>query len=92
MQFSSRFAGVFGVLDLHGETREISWTHLEGTVTGGRTITVVDETDWSDGDEIVLTTTSYDPWHTETFTITGVTNNGKTFTLDKDIQHKHLGK
>ncbi|XP_072025340.1 fibrocystin-L-like [Amphiura filiformis] len=86
----SKALGVFGGLDLHGISRTVYWTHLASTIfPGDNTITVVKDTDWKVGDEIVIATTSYDPWHTETFAIAAV--NGRTFTLNATVQYKHLG-
>ncbi|KAI4871505.1 hypothetical protein NFI96_027165, partial [Prochilodus magdalenae] len=44
------------------------------------------------GDEIVLSTTSYDPGQTETRTITAVMNNGLTLTLDQPLTFTHIGE
>lgn len=43
------------------------------------------------GDQIVLSTTSYDPWQTETRTITAVLNNNLTLTLDQPLEYTHIG-
>ncbi|XP_072034167.1 fibrocystin-L-like [Amphiura filiformis] len=86
----SKALGVFGRLDLHGINRTVYWTRLASTVSPGEnSITVVKDTDWKVGDEIVIATSSYDAWHTETFAIAGV--NGRTFTLNATVQYKHLG-
>ena len=83
--------GAFGGLDLHGVQRSVYWTYLETTISPGEdTLTVTEDTDWKKGEEIVVTTTSYDAWHTETFEITGV--SGRTFTLNSTAKFKHAGE
>ena len=52
---------------------------------------VTDDTDWEVGNEIVVTTTSYEAWHTETFSIVAVVDT-KTFELNGTFQFQHLCK
>lgn len=52
---------------------------------------VTDDTDWEVGNEIVVTTTSYEAWHTETFSIAAVLD-AKTFELNGTFQFQHLCK
>ena len=52
--------GCFGGCDFHGINHNVYWTNLEETVqVGGTSIKLTEEVDWSVGDEIVITTTSY---------------------------------
>ncbi len=68
------------------------WTHLAATASpGDNIIEVMDETDWEIGDEIVVTTTSYEAWHTETFSIVGVLD-ARTFELNGTFEYMHLCK
>ena len=84
--------GSFGGLDLHGRNHSIYWTHLATTVSpGDNIIMVTDDTDWEVGNEIVVTTTSYEAWHTETFSIVAVVDT-KTFELNGTFQFQHLCK
>ena len=84
--------GSFGGLDLHGMNHTTYWTRLATTVyPGDNTITVMEDTDWVAGDEVVVTTTSYEAWHTETFTIDGVLD-ARTFVLNTTFEFRHLGK
>ena len=86
-------AAVFGSLDLFGAQRDITWTHLATTAeTGSNTITVDTAVDWTEGDEIVVTTTSFNPWETETFTISSVSDDMMTLTLNASLQYNHLCK
>ena len=40
-------------------------------------------------DDIMLTTTDYNAWHTEVFRITAI--SGTTITVNDTIKHKHIG-
>ena len=83
--------GVFGGLQLHGVDPGIIRTNLNVTANvGDQTLTVVDNTGWVSGNEILLTTTSYNSWHTETFTISSV--SGNVITLNDTVKFTHLGK
>ncbi|XP_041373046.1 fibrocystin-L-like isoform X2 [Gigantopelta aegis] len=85
----SKFMAVFGGLDLHGKDVGVVWTRLATTaLPGSRQITLADSVNWEAGDEIVITTTSYNAWHTETFSITGI--SGKTLTLNETLKYKHI--
>ncbi|XP_078678329.1 fibrocystin-L-like [Branchiostoma floridae x Branchiostoma belcheri] len=84
---------VFGRLDLHGSHHLVTWTRLSSTFAAGNNkIRVRDEVDWRPGDEIVVTSTSYDPHQAETFSIRKVGNDRRTLYLDKPLQHTHLGE
>ncbi|XP_072027284.1 LOW QUALITY PROTEIN: fibrocystin-L-like [Amphiura filiformis] len=85
----SKAIGSFGGLDIHGQNRSVFWTHLATPVAlGDDTITVAEDTDWEEGDEIIVTSTSYEPWHTETFKILSVTN-ARTFVLNATFEYSH---
>eukprot|EP00058_Branchiostoma_floridae_P026715 XP_002612206.1 hypothetical protein BRAFLDRAFT_108902 [Branchiostoma floridae] len=83
--------GVFGGLDLFGKTRSVCWTHLAQTAAAGAdTITLADVVDWQVDEEIVITTTSFDAWQTETFKITDVSTDGRTLTLNSSLAYEHI--
>ncbi|KAJ8026384.1 Fibrocystin-L [Holothuria leucospilota] len=87
----SKVLGVFGELDLHGVTRDVTWTQLGATVQAGdNTIQLVEETDWGEGDEIMVTTTSYETWETETFLITEKMDKFN-FRLNSSFRFRHIG-
>ena len=87
--FHVSITGSFGGLDLHGKNRSVHWTHLaSGVSAGDNTLTVEEDTDWEEGDEIMVTATSYEPWHTETFKIASVTD-ARTFVLNATFEHGH---
>ncbi|XP_038070546.1 fibrocystin-L-like isoform X1 [Patiria miniata] len=86
----SKALGVFGGLDIHGKNHSVYWTQLLITVNpGDNTLTVRDQTDWQVGDEIVVATTSYEAWQTETFVIEAVTDPS-TFQINGSFAYKHL--
>ncbi|GFS10808.1 polycystic kidney and hepatic disease-like 1 [Elysia marginata] len=85
----AKFIGVFGGLQLHGVDPGVIRTRLNLTANvGDTTLTVDDVTNWEAGDEILLTTTDYNSWHTETFTIGSVFDN--VITLNDSVKFKHL--
>ncbi|XP_066284016.1 fibrocystin-L-like [Branchiostoma lanceolatum] len=84
---------VYGELDLHGSPHLVTWTHLSSTFAAGNNkIRVRDEVDWQPGDEIVVTSTSYDPHQAETFSIRKVGKDRRTLYLSNPLQHTHLGE
>jgi len=90
---SVHIAAVFGGLDLFGEQRNVTWTHLAETAeSGSNSITLETAVDWNVGDEIIVTTTSFNPWETETFKLASVSGDLKTLTLNASFQYKHLCK
>ncbi|XP_035665204.1 fibrocystin-L-like [Branchiostoma floridae] len=86
----SKALAVFGGLDLYGKPQTPSWTSLTQTANAGdNTITLADPVDWEAGQEIVITPTGFTTWETETFTISAVSADGMTLTLDGDLQYTH---
>ncbi|XP_078617899.1 fibrocystin-L-like [Branchiostoma floridae x Branchiostoma japonicum] len=89
----SKALGCFGGCDIHGKNRVVTFTRLAQTGNvGDGTITLVKAVDWVVGDDIAITTTSFDIWQTETFKITGVSEDTKTITLNGTLAYKHLGE
>ncbi|KAI5615922.1 fibrocystin-L precursor [Silurus asotus] len=89
----SKVLGVFGSLDLYGMPHKVYRTKLASTAWGGSSsLSLQEPVDWQAGDEIVLSTTSYDPWQTETRTISAVSNNGLTLTLDQPLTYTHIAE
>ena len=82
---------VYGGLDLHGMAPDVKWTTLASEANAGdTTLQLTDAVDWSEGDEVMLTTTDPNPWHTEIFSLTSV--SGTSVTLNAPVQYKHLGE
>ncbi|XP_066530272.1 fibrocystin-L-like [Hoplias malabaricus] len=89
----SKVLGVFGSLDLYGMPHSVYRTKLSSTASAGSiSISLLDPVDWKAGDQIVLSTTSYDPGQTETRTITSVSSDGLTLTLDQPLSYTHIGE
>ena len=44
------------------------------------------------GDDIVISTSSYEPRETETRRITAVSADGRTLTLNHSLSHTHIGQ
>ena len=83
--------GVFGQLILHGQGRDVIWTHLaETALPGSDNIEVIGSPDWLPGDEIVVASTSFEMLHTEKFQIVNISQG--TITLNDTLQYKHLGE
>ncbi|XP_038045747.1 fibrocystin-L-like [Patiria miniata] len=86
----SKALGVFGGLDIHGKNHSVYWTQLSATVNpGDNTLTVKDQTDWQVGDEILVATTSYEAWQTETFKIEAV-DDASTFKINGSFAYRHI--
>uniref|UniRef100_A0A8C1B8X1 PKHD1 like 1, tandem duplicate 2 n=1 Tax=Cyprinus carpio carpio TaxID=630221 RepID=A0A8C1B8X1_CYPCA len=89
----SKVLGVFGSLDLYGMPHNVYHTKLASTSQAGNsTLSLQESVDWKVGDNILLSTTSYDPWQTEIRTITAVTDYGRTLTLDQPLSYTHIGE
>ena len=85
--------GVYGGLDLHGIPRQPSWTRLSQTANAGTNeLTLIEQVDWQVNEEIVISTTSYDAFETETFKIISVSNNNKTIKLNSSLQFDHIAE
>ncbi|MET1412068.1 G8 domain-containing protein [Roseibium sp. HPY-6] len=70
-----------------------SWTVLDGTAEkGSGSITVAEKTGWEVGDKIAITSTDYEAGQAETFTISAVSADGLSFTLDKPLKYMHYGE
>ncbi|XP_053571903.1 fibrocystin-L [Bombina bombina] len=89
----SKVLGVFGQLDLHGIPRSVYKTKLSTTAEAGSNyITLVDAVDWKVGEDVVITTTSYDAWQTETRKIINISPDMKNLTLNSSLTFKHIAK
>lgn len=83
---------MYGRLNLHGVTRKVTWGHLAATAfVNNNTIQLVEETDWGKGDEIIVTTTSYESWETETFAIIEKIDEFR-FRLNSSFEFSHIGE
>lgn len=66
--YGNKVIGVrFGILEMHGVARTITWTKMKATVAKGATsIELTEVTDWKVGERIVIATTSYSNEESET--------------------------
>lgn len=86
----SKALGVFGRLQLIGKKHDVHWTTLSETMDIGTSILkLTDAVDWSAGDEIVITTTSFEPRHAEKFFIKSLTDGNKTLEINTTAQLAH---
>uniref|UniRef100_A0A673UX60 Fibrocystin-L n=1 Tax=Suricata suricatta TaxID=37032 RepID=A0A673UX60_SURSU len=86
----SKVLGVFGELDLHGIPRSIYKTKLSETAeAGSKVLSLMDAVDWQEGEEIVITTTSYDFYQTETRSIIKVLHDQKILILNDTLSYTH---
>ena len=84
--------GVFARLQMIGKPRETYWTRLAQTANAGdEFIDLVDSVDWVAGEEIIISSTSYQSTEAEKIKITAVENNKKRLRLNGALQYKHLG-
>jgi hypothetical protein len=88
---------VLGRLELYGLPRTTKWTRLSATAAKGSPwLETVDDVasndDWVAGDEIVLSSTSHDPFDAERATIAAVFgSSGSTILLQAPLQYTHFG-
>ncbi|MEO9652249.1 MAG: G8 domain-containing protein [Roseobacter sp.] len=81
-------------IEIHAaDAAKDSWTNLALTAeAGSNSLTVEEQTGWGIGDQIAITSSDYEYEQDETFTITDVSANGLTFTLDKPLAYMHYGE
>ena len=77
-----------GVVELHGEPREPSWTRLVETAPQGADRIVLEQpTSWRAGDRIVIAPSGVDPGEAEEATVKAV--DGHSLLLDRKLQFAH---
>ena len=81
-------------IEIHAaDAAKDSWTTLAHTAeAGSNLLTVEEQTGWEIGDQIAITSTDYEYEQDETFTITDVSDDGLTFTLDTPLAYMHYGE
>ncbi|XP_067888793.1 PKHD1 like 1, tandem duplicate 1 [Heterodontus francisci] len=89
----SKVLGVFGGLDLHGIPHQVYKTKLGLTAPAGSiNVTLAEAVDWQEGDEILVTTTSYSYKQTETKTIISVSFDRRTLVLNEPLSYTHIAE
>ena len=85
----SKAIGVLGQLILTGRPRSPTWTFLQTTVNpGSNQLTLVEPVDWMPGEEIVISSTTFEANQAEVFTITEV--SGARVTINGTFSYRHL--
>jgi len=82
-----------GVLDIHGTAAVgIGWNKLSATIQPGATsINLASPVNWPVGAQILITSSTTDPFQGETCTIASVTNGGLTVNLVAGVTNMHTG-
>ncbi|CAF2963963.1 unnamed protein product [Rotaria sp. Silwood2] len=83
-----------GIVDMHGRNVVRTWARLASTATSGSTqITLLQTVDWPVGSQIIIATTGdyLSQGESEVRTITAVSSNGLTLTLNSPLTYDHLG-
>lgn len=89
LNLGSKALGVFGNLRLFGQPN-VAWTSLDATLAVGSDVLVVaDDVEWKAGDEIMVTTSSYEPRETEKFIIKSVASDKRTITMETTAMYAH---
>ena len=92
LNLGAKALGVFGRLQLFGKRHNVHWTRLSKTINAGDNIVeLVDQVDWEKGDEILITTTTFESKQAEKFIIKSIENGGKTLELEASALHRHIG-
>ena len=82
--------GVFGRLQLFGKKHKIHWTRLAQSIDVNATkIYLIDQVDWNIGDEIIITTSTFESRQAEKFIITDVKENGTVLELKTPATYSH---
>ena len=83
--------GVFGELILTSVPRTPAWTTLGATVeAGGMEIELSESVEWEVGDEIVITSTSFEGLQSETAVIADVSGSQTRLTLSTQLLYQHV--
>ena len=92
LNLGAKALGVFGRLQLFGKRHNVHWTRLAKTInTGDNVVELVDQVDWEEGDEILITTTTFESKQAEKFIIKSIENGRKTLELEASALHRHIG-
>lgn len=91
----SKAIGVFGSLEIHGIPRNVYWTRLNKTANIGDTIIELEDvvhhgiaTDWKEGDEIVIASTTFEARQAEVVEIASVKQS--VVRLKTALKYKHI--
>ncbi|XP_053236369.1 fibrocystin isoform X2 [Podarcis raffonei] len=83
--------GVYGKLQMHSAYTQKSWTYLGSEAApGNERIMVQDELDWHYGDNIVISSSSYEAHQAEIVTLEEV--NHRSLRIHERLLHRHTGQ
>ncbi|CAF3637436.1 unnamed protein product [Rotaria sp. Silwood1] len=83
-----------GTVDMHGRSVVRTWARLASTAAIGSTqITLLQNVDWPIGSQIIIATTGdyLSQGESEKRTITAISSDGRTLTLNSALNFNHLG-
>ncbi|XP_054554835.1 fibrocystin isoform X2 [Talpa occidentalis] len=82
--------GVYGKVQLHSAYPKKSWTHLGADVAPGNERIIVEDTvDWRPQDQILLSSSSYEPHEAEVLTVKEI--KGQHIQIHEQLKHRHIG-
>ena len=89
-----RSIAVFGELILNAPPRaNRTWTMLSTTAEQGSVfLALAHSVDWLEGDLIVITSTSYDPYQSEMRVIKSISADGQVVEVNNSLRYTHIGK
>ena len=93
MGMGDKFIGAMsgGQIEIHGQ-QKVSWNNLGADVNSGTNqITMATPVDWTVGDEIVIVSSSFDWEEAEQRTITAISIDSLTLTLNTPLNYPHSG-
>ncbi|XP_004674090.1 PREDICTED: fibrocystin [Condylura cristata] len=82
--------GVYGKVQLHSAYPKKSWTHLGADIASGNEKIIVEDTvDWRPQDQILLSSSSYEPHEAEVLTVKEI--KGHHIQTYEQLKHRHIG-
>ncbi|MEP3636992.1 MAG: malectin domain-containing carbohydrate-binding protein [Paracoccaceae bacterium] len=81
-------------IEIHAKAADKdSWTQISETAEAEtNTLTLAENTGWQVGDKIAIAASGFDMDEAEEHTIIAVSADGKTITLEDDLEHDHFGE
>lgn len=81
----------FGTVELHGQPKTATWTTLSAVLQPGTsTVVTSDLLDWNEGEEVVISSTTYDPHEAERgFIAASINTDRRGFLMNVNAEHVH---
>ena len=80
-----------GTISVHGNPAGDKWVKLESSDVGLNAIVLTEPVSWLAGQEICISSSSWNPWEREVHKIKAITNKGKTLVLETVVRFDHSG-